>query len=81
MTSQSTIKPWGNSQGIRLSKSVLEQANIDVNDTVQIEVSENVIILRKVFRHRTFEERLAEYDGKMDVQDFDWGEPAGREML
>jgi antitoxin MazE len=81
MTSQSTIKPWGNSQGIRLSKSVLEQANIDVNDTVQIEVSENVIILRKVFRHRTFEERLAEYDGKMDVQDFDWGEPTGREML
>ena len=81
MTSQSTIKPWGNSQGIRLSKSVLEQANIDVNDTVQIEVSENVIILRKVFQHRTFEERLAEYDGKMDVQDFDWGEPAGREML
>ena len=81
MTSQSTIKPWGNSQGIRLSKSVLEQANIDVNDTVQIEASENVIILRKVFRHRTFEERLAEYDGKMDVQDFDWGEPAGREML
>ncbi len=81
MISQSTIKPWGNSQGIRLSKSVLEQANIDVNDTVQIEVSENVIILRKVFRHRTFEERLAEYDGKMDVQDFDWGEPAGREML
>ena len=81
MTSQATIKPWGNSQGIRLSKSVLEQANIDVNDTVQIEVSENVIILRKVFRHRTFEERLAEYDGKMDVQAFDWGEPAGREML
>ena len=81
MTSQSTIKPWGNSQGIRLSKSVLEQANIDVNDTVQIEVSENVIILRKVFQHRTFEERLAEYDGKMDVQVFDWGEPSGREML
>ena len=60
---------------------MLEQANIDVNDTVQIEVSENVIILRKVFQHRTFEERLAEYDGKMDVQVFDWGEPSGREML
>ena len=81
MISQSTVKAWGNSQGIRLSKSVLAQANIEINDTVQIEASENVIILRKVFRHKTFEERLAEYDGKMDIQDFDWGEPAGREML
>ena len=81
VTSQSTVKPWGNSQGIRLSKSVLEEAGIQVNDTIQIEVRENTIILKKVFKHRTFEERLAEYDGKMDVQSFDWGEPEGREMF
>ena len=81
MISQSIVKAWGNSQGIRLSKSVLAQANIEINDTVQIEASENVIILRKVFRHRTFKERLAEYDGKMEVQNFDWGEPAGKELL
>lgn len=81
VTSQSTVKPWGNSQGIRLSKSVLEEAGIEVNDTIQIEVRENTIILKKVFKHRTFEERLAEYDGKIDVQSFEWGEPAGREIL
>ncbi|MBR3339891.1 MAG: AbrB/MazE/SpoVT family DNA-binding domain-containing protein [Lachnospiraceae bacterium] len=81
MTSQSTVKPWGNSQGIRLSKSVLKEAGIQVNDTVQIEVRGNTIILKKVFKHRTFEERLAEYDGKIDVQSFEWGEPEGREMF
>ena len=81
MISQTTVKAWGNSQGIRLRKSVLAQANIEINDTVQIEASENVIILRKVFRHKTFEDRLAEYDGIIEVQNFDWGEPAGREML
>ena len=81
VTSQSSVKPWGNSQGIRLSKSVLEEAGIQVNDTIQIEVRENTIILKKVFKHRTFEERLAEYDGKIDVQSFEWGEPAGREIL
>ena len=48
VTSQSTVKPWGNSQGIRLSKSVLEEAGIQVNDTIQIEVRENTIILKKV---------------------------------
>ena len=29
--------------------------------------------------HKTFEERLAEFDGKITVSDFDWGVPMGRE--
>ena len=33
------------------------------------------------FRHRTFEERVAEYGGKIGVDgEFDWGEPVGREI-
>ena len=39
------------------------------------------IVLRKQFVHKTFEERLAEYNGEITVCDFDWGEPAGREIL
>ncbi len=31
--------------------------------------------------HKSFEERLAEYNGEIAVCDFDWGEPVGREML
>jgi hypothetical protein len=28
----------------------------------------------KTFKHRSFEERLAEYNGEISVCDFDWGE-------
>ena len=28
---------------------------------------------------KEFEERLEEYDGKISICDFDWGEPVGRE--
>ena len=31
--------------------------------------------------HKTFEERLSEYNGEITVCDFDWGEPIGREIL
>ena len=31
--------------------------------------------------HKSFEERLAEYNGEISVCDFDWGEPMGRELL
>ena len=75
------IKPWGNSQGVRLSKSILEKAPMKHDDILQIDADENVIILRKVPRHKTFEERLAEYDNKIDIYSFDWGEPLGKELV
>ena len=81
MTEQTVVRAWGNSQGIRLSKKILEKAKIGLDDLLQVEVSENTIILKKAFRHKSFEERLADYDGKIDFLDFDWGEPLGKELV
>ena len=78
---QVTVRPWGNSQGIRMPKTILDKLNIHSSDTLQIEVVDETIVLRKIFKHKTFEERLAEYDGEISVCDFEWGEPVGRELL
>ena len=37
------------------------------NDVLLIEAEQETIILKKAFRHKTFEERLADYDGKITV--------------
>lgn len=34
-----------------------------------------------IFEHKSFGERLKEYDGEIEVYEFDWGEPVGREMV
>ena len=81
MTEEAVIKPWGNSQGIRLSKRILEQAGFHVDDSVIIEIADGAILLKKGFRHKTFEERLEEYDGKITNCDFEWGEPEGDEIF
>lgn len=37
--------------------------------------------LKKDFRHKTLEERAAEFDGRLDLDgEFDWDLPAGREV-
>ncbi|HJT31345.1 MAG TPA: AbrB/MazE/SpoVT family DNA-binding domain-containing protein [Pirellulales bacterium] len=41
------VQKWGNSQGLRLSKQVLETARIAVGDDVEIVAGENEIIVRK----------------------------------
>ena len=78
---QVAIKSWGNSQGIRIPKEILEKMQLKVSDVLNIEVENDTIVLRKQFVHKTFEERLAEYNGKISVCDFEWGEPVGREIL
>lgn len=78
---QAQVKEWGNSQEIRLSKEILKSAGIEVNETLDVKVSNGVITLIKSFRHKTLEERAEEFDGKLMLDgEYDWGEPVGREV-
>ena len=81
MEYQVTIRPWGNSLGIRLPKNVLNKTNVRENDVLIVETEDDRIILKKVFKHKSFQERLKEFDGNISVCDFDWGEPEGRELM
>ena len=78
---QTQVKEWGNSQGIRLSKDVLKSAGIGLNEILDVSVANGVITLMKPFRHKTLEERTAEYDGKLMLDgEYDWGDSVGREI-
>ena len=57
---QTQVKAWGNSQGVRISKEVLQAAAISIDDILDIKVSNGMIMLVKPFRHKTLEERAAE---------------------
>ena len=74
------VKPWGNSQGIRLSKELLSLAGIENNDYLDIQIADGTILLKKTFKHRTLEERAKEFDDKTGpYEEYDWGTPVGRE--
>ena len=77
---QAQVKEWGNSQGIRIPKEVLKSAGISMNEVLDVTVSNGTIILAKVFRHKTLEERAVEFEGNLMLDgEYDWGEPEGRE--
>lgn len=78
---QTQVKTWGNSQGIRIPKEILQEADITVDDILDVKVSNGVIMLVKPFRHKTLEERAEEYGGHLGLDgEFDWGESVGREI-
>ena len=78
---QAQVKAWGNSQGIRIPKDILQEANVAIDDILDIKVVNGMIALVKPFRHKTLEERAAEFNGKLNLDgEYDWSEPVGREV-
>ena len=76
------LKPWGNSQGIRLPKSILKEAGFQPDTTLVVEAENGRIVLYPALKHKTLEERAAEYGGQLNLDgELDWrGDPVGNEV-
>lgn len=56
-----------------MSKDVLESIGARTDDFLDIEIKNDSIVLSKAFKHRTLEERTAEFDGKTGpYNEFEW---------
>lgn len=55
------LQRWGNSQGIRLPKAILNELGLVENDTIEITTSNNSIILTKKKKHRNLKERVESF--------------------
>ena len=64
---QTQVKTWGNSQGTRISKEILQEANIAVDDALDVNVVNGMITLVKPFGHKTLEERAADFNGNLNL--------------
>ena len=83
-----TIQKWGNSQGIRLPKIILDTLGFAENDKVEITTTETSIILTKAKTHKTVTERLEAFYGKSinqidsieNISEVETGTPVGEEV-
>ena len=63
--SQTAIKKWGNSQGIRLSKEIISSAGLKENDNVEISVDDGIITIKKAKpKYLNLKERLEAFYNK-----------------
>lgn len=74
------VQKWGNSQGLRLPKHVLDSADISLGDEVEIIVGEEEILVRKLKRPKaSLEELVARIPKDYKPEEFDLGRPMGKE--
>jgi antitoxin MazE len=75
-----TLSKWGNSLGVRLPQKSLSMLGLKQNSSIEIITTENSIILKPVDTPSSLAELFEGYDGDYQPEEFDWGEPVGREI-
>lgn len=77
-----TIQKWGNSQGIRLPKYLLEALKWTDNEKIVIKAQDNRIVIEQAEpkRRPTITELFEGYNESYTPEEIDWGEPVGREV-
>ena len=76
------VQKWGNSQGLRLAKQVLEDARIAVGDDVDVIARDGQIVIAPVRRVRgkhSLKELVSRIPKNHKTKELDWGKPVGRE--
>lgn len=77
------IQKWGNSQGLRLTKNLLEDAQLDVGDKVDVSVKNGVMIVKpakRIRRRHNIKDLVARIPQNYETGEIDWGEPVGKEI-
>ena len=83
-----TIQKWGNSNGLRFPKALLDAIGLKENDRVELIQSADAITIKKASptQHKTLEERLTAFYGKpieqsdrIPSEEMDWGKAEGSE--
>lgn len=76
-----SIAKWGNGQGIRIPKGILERLQWKNNERVELIVEEDELKIKPVRRKRkTIQELFDGYGEEYACQEIDWGEPVGKEV-
>ena len=77
------IQKWGNSQGLRLPKQVLEDARLAVGDDVVVTARDGMIVIapaRRVRGKQSLKELVSRISEDYEPEEMDWGAPVGKEV-
>ena len=76
------IQKWGNSQGIRIPKYILNELSWSEDEAVDLSIEGGKIVIERICppQRKNIKELFEGFSGKYEPAELDWGEPAGREV-
>ncbi len=76
------IQKWGNSQGVRIPKILLDTVKWNENEQIVILVEDDKLIIEKAKnkKRKNIKELFENYEGEYEPVQVDWGNPVGEEI-
>lgn len=74
-----TLQKWGNSQGIRLPKFLLNELGWSEDEELSVVKEDDKLIIKKLNKRKNIVELFDGYDGDYRPEEIDWGEAKGKE--
>lgn len=76
-----SIQKWGNSQGVRIPKMLLDAVKWSENEEVTITVYDGKLIIEKAKKEKeSIMELFENYEEEYTPKEVDWGKPEGKEV-
>ena len=76
-----TIQKWGNSQGVRIPKIILDTVNWAEDEQIMIIVDNGKLVIEKATaKRKNIKELFENYEEEYEATEIDWGEPEGEEI-
>ncbi|MBK1469211.1 AbrB/MazE/SpoVT family DNA-binding domain-containing protein [Parvimonas parva] len=72
------LSKWGNSQGIRISKEILEELGFKLGDELKLSTQNKVLKIEKSVKN--IKDLFLDYEENYELESIDWGESIGKEV-
>lgn len=72
------LSKWGNSQGIRISKEILEELDFKLGDELKLSTQNKVLKIEKSVKN--IKDLFLDYEENYELESIDWGESVGKEV-
>lgn len=77
------LQKWGNSQGVRLPKKVIDAAHLTLDQQMSVSIHKGAIVLTPILPHSDFtlETMLRDVTPERVGGEFPWGPDVGKEII
>lgn len=72
------LSKWGNSQGIRISKEILEELDFKLGDELKLSTQNKVLKIEKSVKN--IKDLFLDYEENYELESIDWGKSVGKEV-
>ena len=82
MSPEISISKWGNSQGLRIPKEIIEALNINIGDKVRLFIEKNRLVLEPVKKKKKYNisELVEKIPDNYTKEQEHFSEPMGKEI-